>query len=176
VTLRPGRILSLALLAAMLLLGGCGYRTAGHSTLLPENVRTLAVPVFVNKTETCRIETALTEAVVREFNSRTKLRVVSDPAEADAVLRGEVLTAQITPMTYDSATGRASSGLVTVTMKVTLTARDGRVLYQNGSFIYREQYQISRKISGFFEEEGTAVQRLCQQFARSLVGSVLEAF
>ena len=171
-----GGAAAMALAAIALTLAGCGYHTAGRAVLLPETVKTVAIPVFVNKTNTYRIETVLTQAVVREFNTRTRLRIVSDPQQADAVLSGEVLSAQVTPMTYDSATGRASSGLVTVTMKVTLTTRDGKVLYQNPGFLYREQYQISRKLSDFFEEEGTAMQRLSQEFARSLVSTVVEAF
>ena len=28
---------------------GCGYHTAGHTTTIPENVKTLAIPSFVNE-------------------------------------------------------------------------------------------------------------------------------
>ena len=155
---------------------GCGYHVAGKATLIPTDVKTIAIPSFVNRTQTYRIETILTQAVVREFNTRTKYRVVSDPDGADAVLRGTVLSTQLAPMTYDSNTGRASSALVTVEMKVVLTAKDGRVLYQNANYTYREQYQVSRELSSFFEEEGPAVDRLSRDFARTLVSNVLEMF
>ncbi|HEX6878818.1 MAG TPA: LPS assembly lipoprotein LptE, partial [Terriglobales bacterium] len=131
---------------------------------------------FVNRTQTYRIETTLTEAVVREFNTRTKYRIVSNSADADAVLSGTVLTTQLAPLTYDSNTGRASSGLVTVTMKVSLKTKDGRVLYDNANYLFREQYQVSGQVSSFFEEESPAMDRLARDFARTLVSNVLEMY
>jgi len=161
---------------ASLILGSCGYHTAGKGSRLPTDVKTLAVPAFANQTQTYRIEAVLTEAVVREFNTRTKYRIVADPEGADAVLRGTVTGTQLAPVTYDSNTGRASTAMVTVNMKVVLTEKNGRVLYENSNYIYREQYQISRELSSFFEEQGPAVQRLSQDFARTLVSNVLEMY
>lgn len=161
---------------AMFLTAACGYHTAGKASLIPTDVKTIAIPSFVNQTQTYRIETILTEAVVREFNTRTKYRIVSDPSDADAVLRGTVVSTQLAPVTYDSNTGRASSALVTVNMKVMLTAKDGHVLYQNSNYTFREQYQVSRELSSFFEEEGPAVDRLSRDFARTLVSNVLEMY
>ena len=172
-----GRHLQMSLLGLLVLvLGSCGYHTAGKATRIPSDVKTLAVPAFVNQTQTYRIEAVLTEAVVREFNTRTKYRIVTDPENADAVLRGTVTNTQLAPVTYDSDTGRASTAMVTVNMKVVLTTRDGRVLFENSNFVYREQYQISRELSSFFEEQGPAVQRLSQDFARTLVSNVLEMY
>lgn len=167
--------ISLLLLMAMTL-AGCGYHVAGKGTRLPQDVKTIAVPAFVNQTQTYRIETTLTNAVIREFNTRSKFTMVSNPEDADAVLRGFVTSTQLAPITYDSNTGRASSALVTVTMKVSLTAKNGRVLYDNQTYTFREQYQVSRELSSFFEEEGPAMERLSRDFARTLVSNVLEAY
>jgi outer membrane lipopolysaccharide assembly protein LptE/RlpB len=159
------------------LLSGCGYHTAGNATRLPATLHVIAVPAFVNQTQTYKIESTLTNAVVREFNARTRYRIMSDVSpDADAVLRGTVTSTQLAPVTYDSQTGRASTGLVTVNMKVVLTARDGRVLYENQNYTFREQYQVSRELSSFFEEESPAVDRLSRDLARTLVSNVLEAF
>ncbi len=166
----------MALLLLSLFAGGCGYHTSGKAALIPPDVKTIAVPSFVNQTQTYRIESILTQAVVREFNTRTKYRIVTDPNDADAILRGTVVSTQLAPLTYDSNTGRASSALVTVNMKVALTAKDGRVLYENSNYTYREQYQVSRELSSFFEEEGPAIDRLSRDFARALVSNVLEMY
>ncbi len=160
-----------------LALTGCGYHTAGHGSRLPASLHVIAVPAFVNQTQTYKLESTLTAAVVREFNTRTNYKIVPEVDDsADAVLRGTVVSAQLAPVTYDSQTGRASTALVTVTMKVSLTARDGRVLYENQNYLFREQYQVSRELSSFFEEEGAAVDRMSRDFARTLVSNVLEAF
>jgi outer membrane lipopolysaccharide assembly protein LptE/RlpB len=155
---------------------GCGYHTAGHSNLLPSDLRTLAVPAFVNQTQTYKIEQTLTAAVVQEFTIRTKYHVTADAHAADAVLHGTVLSTYTTPLTYDTTTGRAATVLVIVSMSVSLSDRQGRVLYQNPSYVFRDQYQISEDLSTLFEEDSPAFQRLSRDFARTLVSNVLEAF
>jgi hypothetical protein len=114
--------------------------------------------------------------VVREFVTRTNYRISSNPDDADAILQGTVTSSQASPLTYDPTTGRISSALVTVTMRVSLADRKGKKLYENGNYLFREQYQVSREVSSFFEEEGPAVERLSRDFARTLVNDVLEAY
>lgn len=164
--------------AAVVLLGaGCGYHPAGHAVQLPQNVRTIAVPGFASQTSTFRIEQLLTEAVVHEFNTRTQFHVIHETnADADAVLKGWVLSASAAPLAYDSQTGRAASVLVTVSMQVTLTDRQGKVLFQNPSYLFHEQYELSRELSTFFEEDTPAMQRLSRDFARTLVANILEGY
>jgi outer membrane lipopolysaccharide assembly protein LptE/RlpB len=156
---------------------GCGYHTAGQAVQLPENVRTIAVPAFVNETSTYRIEQLLTSSVVREFTTRTHYHILNDPSEAaDATLRGTVLSTSTSPLTYNSTTGQAASVLVVVSMKVALTDRQGKVLYQNPSYLFREQYEVSQDLASFFEEDSPAFRRLSQDFARTLVSNILEGF
>jgi hypothetical protein len=159
-----------------MLLVSCGYHTAGTRSRLPADVKVLAIPSFLNQTHTYHVETGLTSAVIREFNTRTHYRVVQSEANADAVLQGTVVSAEVAPVAYDSVTGRASTGLVTIIVKVTLTARDGRVLYSNPNYVFRDQYQISNELASFFEEQGPALDRLSRDFSRTLVSNILEAF
>jgi outer membrane lipopolysaccharide assembly protein LptE/RlpB len=155
----------------------CGYHTAGHTAQLPESLTTIAVPPFKNETLTYRIDQMLTASVVREFTTRTRYHVISDPADdADATLRGTLLSTTASPLTYDTSTGRAASVLVVVSMKVSLTDRSGKVLYQNPSYLFREQYEVSQDLSSFFEEDSPAFRRLSQDFARTLVANILEGF
>jgi len=164
-------------LAAVLFCAGCGYHTVGHVVQLPENVKTIAVPAFKNETTTYRIDQMLTAAVVREFTARTHYRILNDAGDdADATLRGTVLSTATSPLAYDTASGRAASVLVVVSMKVALTDRSGKVLYQNPAYVFREQYEVSQDLSTFFEEDSPAFRRLSQDFARTLVSNVLEGF
>jgi outer membrane lipopolysaccharide assembly protein LptE/RlpB len=156
---------------------GCGYHTAGRAVQLPENVKSIAVPAFVNETSTYRIEQMLTASVVREFTTRTHYHILNSPGEAaDATLRGTVLSTSASPLTYNSATGQAASVLVVVSMRVSLTDRQGKVIYQNPSYLFREQYEVSQDLASFFEEDSPAFRRLSQDFARTLVSNILEGF
>jgi len=156
---------------------GCGYHTSGHAVTLPENVQTIAIPPFANQTQTFKIEQMLTAAVSQEMITRTHYHILNTPGgTADATLKGTVLSTSTTPLTYDTTTGRASSVLVIVSMSVSLTERDGKVLYQNPSYFFREQYQVSSENPSFFEEDTPALERLSREFARTLVSNILEGF
>ena len=156
---------------------GCGYHTAGHVVQLPENVRTIAIPAFKNETLTYRIEQMLTASVVREFTTRTHYRILNDSSDgADATLRGTVLSTAASPLTYDTATGQAASILVVVSMRVTLTDRNGKLHYQNPATLFREQYEVSQDLTSYLEEDSPAFRRLSQDFARTLVSNILEGF
>jgi outer membrane lipopolysaccharide assembly protein LptE/RlpB len=166
-----------AWLALVLASASCGYHTAGRSAQLPENVKTIAVTAFVNQTREYRIEQLLTSSVVREFATRTHYHILNNTSDsADATLRGTVLSASSTPLIYNSATGQAASVLVVVSMSVSLTDRQGKVLYQNPSYLFREQYEVSQDLTSFFEENSPAFRRLSQDFARTLVSNILEGF
>ena len=171
------RPLMVASLAALLGLAGCGYHTLGAATHLPPNLHTLSVPVFANNTDAYGTETALTSAVIREFNARTSYHVVpKTDTDADAVLRGTILNESITPLTYNASTQQSSSFLITMVFAVTLKDRDGRVLYSNNKYVYRQQYQSTTVLPTFLQEDPAAVERLSRDFARQLVADVLEGY
>jgi outer membrane lipopolysaccharide assembly protein LptE/RlpB len=169
-----------ALLAAVtILIGltGCGYHTVGSATHLPPGTKTLAIPVFATRTNSYRTETVMTSAVIREFAARTRLRVTpDDTGDPDTILHGTILTQNVAPLTYNSQTQQSSSFLITMVVSVTLTARDGRVLYKNDNYVFRQQYQSTTDLPTFLEESPAAVDRLSRDFARALVADVLESF
>ena len=165
-----------AFAALSLLLAGCGYHVAGRATQIPAGVQTIAVPAFVNRTSDYRIEQRLTAAVVHEFLARTRYRVVARPESADAVLHGEVSSIEGSVMVFDATTGRATTVLVTVRLKVHLDDRSGRALYTNNNFLFREPYEISTDVPSFFQEEGPALDRMGRDFAMRLVSDILENF
>lgn len=177
--MRPSAFLPFAALAVLVSLGlaGCGYHTLGAATHLPPGVETLAVPVFATHTEAYHTEVVMTEAVIREFATRTRLRVTPDAGgDPDAVLHGTILKETIEPLTYNASTQQSSSFLITVVVSVTLNGRDGKVLYENKNYVYREQFQSTTDLSSFIEENPAAMERLSRELARQLVADILEGF
>lgn len=164
----------LALLLAPL--AGCGYHIAGHADLMPKSVKTIAIPAFANPTTRYQIARLLPQDVGREFLSRTRYRIVSDPAQADAVLRGMITNYVAYPTVIDPS-GRATGVQVIVTLQVTLTERaSGKVLYERNNFEFRNQYTISIDPQSYFDESGTAMARVSQDAARTIVTAILENF
>ncbi len=84
------RRLTTALLM-LVLAGGCtGYRW-GQRTLYRPDVTTVHVPIFQSDSYRRNLGERLTEAVVREIQSKTPYRVAS-AEEADSVLRGRIIS------------------------------------------------------------------------------------
>jgi outer membrane lipopolysaccharide assembly protein LptE/RlpB len=159
-------------------LTGCGYHTANSAVHLPKTVHTLAVPTFVNHTQSFHTEVAFTSAVIREFTSRTPYKVLAtDKTDAaDAVLEGSINTFQVVPLTYNIQTGQSSSYLITINAGVKLLDRDKRVLYENKTYTFRQQYQTTQDLVSFIQEDPAAVQRLSRDFAQAMVSDILESF
>ncbi|HYL68999.1 MAG TPA: LptE family protein [Candidatus Limnocylindria bacterium] len=166
-----------ALLLAVTFAGGCGYHVAGRASQLPSDWKTIAVPAFKNDTRRYRIEQRFTQAVIREFITRTKYRIIQDEGAADGVLHGEVLTIDTTPVLFDSTTGQVTTMLVTVHTKVLLVDNHiQKPVYKNDDMVFRDEYQISSDVQSFFEEQDPALERMSRDFAARLVSNVLEKF
>jgi outer membrane lipopolysaccharide assembly protein LptE/RlpB len=175
--------LSLIAMMVALLVTGCGYHVAGRTDSLPKTIHTIAVPALENKTSSYRIEQRLTSATVHEFLARTSYRVVSDPQNGDAVLRGKVLSLEAVPLLFDTTTGRATTMLVTLKCEVTFEEREtGKILYHTDNFVFRNQYEISTdpnnpaSTKSFFEEQDPALDRMAQDFATRLVAAIIENY
>jgi hypothetical protein len=164
-------------LCLMLFSISCGYHVAGRGDLLPPDIKTIAIPAFINQTHTYQIEQRMTAAVTREFIERTHFRVTPNPQGADAVLTGIVKNVSSGVITYDPHTGRATSLQIQVISDVKLEdLHTHKLLFSNSNYIFRAQYQVSQTTSGLFEEDKPAQDRLSRDLARSLVTSILEGF
>lgn len=76
-------------LAGVLLLSvhGCGY--SASPAVLPQHLKTIAIPLFENQTSEYTLSQELTDAVVARFLSDNHLRIV-DEKSADCVVQGRL--------------------------------------------------------------------------------------
>jgi hypothetical protein len=161
------------LLAA--LTAGCGYHVSGHGDMLPKTIHTIAIPAFGNATSRYKLARLLPTDIGRELISRTGYKIVADPAGADAVLTGTVNNFVAYPTI--SAGGRSTTVEAVVWLNLTLTNRaTGAVLYNRAGAEFRERYEISIDPKAYFDESGTAMERLSKSVARSVVSGMLEKF
>ncbi len=134
-------------------------------------------PHFTNVSNRYKLTDQLPEAIKREFIARTKYKFVSDPNQADAVLRGSVGTYSSYPTLFDEVTGRAAAVQVNVTLQVRLEERTtGKVLFNRPAFQVHEQYQISEDPGQYFDESDTALARASKVAAQQLVTAILQNF
>ena len=179
---RPGPALA-SLLALAATLAGCGYRIAGQADLLPAEIATIAIPAFENATTRYKLTQELPEALTRELIQRTRYRVVPRPEDADATLFGSVVNYYAYPAINDAQSGRATGMQVLVVLDVRLVRKGtGEMLYRNAALTFQNRYEISPTQSGdgdrplYFEESDTALQRVSEGVARTVVSAILENF
>jgi len=165
-------------LGGMVLAAGCGYHLGGQGDLIPKNVKTIAIPSFSNGTGRYQLAPLVTADVVREFHSRTHYAIVTDAAQADAVLQGSVVNfAVLGGTTTNPTTGRATSSQIILTLQFNLTdRRTGKTIYQRSGYEFRERFEIATDLTAYFDESSPAMKRVSRDAAKAVVTSILEAF
>jgi hypothetical protein len=161
---------------------GCGYALSGRGSFLPDYIQTIGIPAFVNNTTVFDIELPLTQRVRQEFIGRGRYRVVPGTAGADAVLTGTVTSVSLAPSAFNDQQ-LATRYAVTVVMKFEFRdVRENKILWENPALLFRDEFDLPSGSSTapdanvFFGQEGSAVIRLSENFAKSVVTSILEAF
>ena len=164
-------------LAALFFLSGCGYGLVGRTSFLDPSIRTLEVPAFVNRTTRVELEQRVTQAVAQEFVSRGRLTLVTNAAEADAILRGSIDTFNIFPIAFEQ--GRATRYQISITAKIELLdhRKEDKVLWKNDQYRFTENYEVSLgATTDAFDQETRAIQEIAVRFAEGLVTNLLEGF
>lgn len=163
-------------------LPGCGYSLAGRGSFLPDYIRTIGIPAFVNRTTLFGVETQLTEKIRSEFIGRGKYRIVPETQNVDAVLTGEVTGVSIVPLTVNPQQ-LASRYTITLSARVELRdSRENKVLWENPGLVFRQEYDAQGGATGavdpsaFFGQDQNALDRMTTEFSRSIVSAILEAF
>ena len=85
----------------VLTLTACGYR---HTVLFPDQYRSVAVPIFENRTFYQGVEFDLGEAMVKEIELRTPYKV-TDRGHADTELDGTILRIEQTQLSRRRSSG-----------------------------------------------------------------------
>lgn len=174
-----------AVVACSMASASCGYALAGQGNFLPAYIRTIGIPSFTNQTAYFDIAQIVTDKVRTEFIGRGKYKVVPEAAGADAVLNGTITGISIVPTAF-SAGQQASRYVITMTANIELRdAQKNTILWSNPSVAVREEYDAGSTTSAadavidpssFFNQETSAVTRVTDEFSRTVVSSILEAF
>jgi len=166
---------------SVLSVSGCGYALAGRGSFLPDYIRTIGIPTFVNRTPVFNLETMLTQKVRSEFIGRGKYQILPDPSGIDALLTGEVTSVTITPSSFNT---QQLASRYTIIMTAHIELRDmkaNKVLWESASVSFRQEYDATSGKSAidpaaFFQQDTNALERMSGEFARTIVSSILEAF
>jgi outer membrane lipopolysaccharide assembly protein LptE/RlpB len=163
---------ALALAAVALTAAGCGYSLRGN---LPAHVKTIAIPIFLNRTPVPAVENFLTNAVVNAFSTNGRLRVTT-VERADSILDGVITNYNLTSIAYDAA---ANIRQFRLTVTLDLKFRDVRrneVLFQRLNYSDRADFAVPGTVAETITTSETALQQAATEIARSLVSLAVERF
>lgn len=170
---RRTRALALGVtLAAATLSAGCGYSLRGN---LPAHLRTVAVPIFQNRTPVPAVENIVTPAIVNAFATNGRLRVTR-VEQADAILDGEVTGYLLQSIAYDSSANvRTYRLIITLNLKFR-DVRRNEVLFQRTGYQDRADFQVPGTVAETIAATEQALQAAATEIARTVVSFVIERF
>lgn len=167
------KIFILALMCLILI--HCGYHLRGTGSFLPPNIKKISVPLFKNYTTRFQLDLKLTQGVINEFVARGKVEVTQDLQNADAVLIGEIVVFNVTPVGF-TAEGRADRYAITVAAKIVLKDnKTQKIIFSNPYLSHQEEYAVPSG-SDFESSETDAITKVAEAFSRELVIAILEGF
>ena len=166
--------LFLVLLSLLAAASGCGYHLTGTGRNIPENLNTVYIAEFDNKTSLAQASEFVTTAIRREFTRRSGLVLTEDVSRADATLEGEIAFFDVKPQSY-SATATASQYTVTIRVNVRfIDLKDNAMIYEGKMLSFSDQYDL--ETDDFFSQEARSLERISREFASSVVSLILENF
>lgn len=151
----------------------CGYHLVGTGGL-PQGVTVLAVPLFERGDNVVILDQRLTEAVRSEISRRTRVKVTSQKGGSDAILLGTIANYSVFPISY-GADGRANRYRVSIVAKVLMKDKDGKEIFKMDGYRFEKEYSRASSQNLFLNEENIAIDLLAKDFARALVGAILES-
>jgi hypothetical protein len=167
---RVRRVLGLAV--ATLLLAGCGYSTSGN---LPDHIKTVAVPIFRNRTLEPGVETAITSGVVNAFSSGGRVRVVP-LAEADAILEGEVVGYSLDGLAFDRNANVRAYRLRVVLNVEFRDVRRSALLWRQEGLQETSDFQVAGSVSDTVARGQGAVLQAAAEIGRKVVNLAVDRF
>ena len=159
-------------LSTVLALGGCGYSLRGT---LPGHIKTVAVPIFTNRTQEPAVEGLITRAVVEAFSTNGRLRVAKSE-DADAILDGEITRYEIRAIAFDqSANIRQYRLVVTLNLRMR-DVREHKVLFERSGVQEQADFRVLGNVSQTISREETALRDAAVDIARSIVSLAVDRF
>ena len=173
---------SIPVAAGAVMSSACGYSLAGRGSFLPDYIKTLGIPLFLNRTPYLTAELMFTEKVRVEFQSRGQYTAVPTETGADGIVRGTISGISAVPVAFTDAQ-LARRYRFTVVVGVSFEdVRQKKKLWENPALNFSDEYELASatSIAGgadvFLGQERAAVDRMSTDFARTVVSAILEAF
>ena len=156
------------LLPALLLCGCANYRWTSR---VPEEIRTVAVPVFQNRSDAAELGAITTQYTLREFQ-REGTFSIRRSGGASIEVQGAIVKAERRPVAFQRGYGmRAREYRYYVTAEITLVDKDnGKVLRSGRKYTAETTFMVQGDL---LTGQRDAAQRIAAELARQIVDDVV---
>lgn len=161
----------LPVVAALLMVSGCGYRVG---TLLPPSIQTVHVPLFANETDEPRIEVEVDNAILRRIQEDGTLRLAGADS-ADIVVEGRIISYRRDPLRFDR-NNPAATEEYRLRIAARMTVRDRRSNTVIASFPWVEGSADFEVAGDLKTSERRVVPLAAQDLARDIVERIVEGW
>jgi outer membrane lipopolysaccharide assembly protein LptE/RlpB len=173
VTRRRALVAIVAPVVASVLLAGCGYSLR---TSMPPGIKSIHVPVLVNKTSEPGIEDFITQALTQAVVQSGRVRIAGSAQDADATLEGSIVEYRLTSLSFDSSANVTSYRLI-IGLALTFTdLKQKKILWKQDRIEERADFQVAGQVSQTIAREQVAVQKAAVDVARAIVSFAFEGF
>jgi len=153
---RTGRALGLILAAVVL--AGCGYSTKGS---LPDHIKTVAVPIFKNRTLEPGVDSAITSGVVNAFSNGGRVKVVAYSLEG---------------LAFDQHANVQSYRLRLVLNVEFRDVKRSAMLWRQEGLSETSDFQVQGQVSDTIARARGAVSQAAVEIGRKVVNLALDRF
>jgi outer membrane lipopolysaccharide assembly protein LptE/RlpB len=129
-----------------LILTSCGYTFQGSGSVLPPDVKRIAIPIVENSSTEAGLAVTMTEALRDRFERFGVVTIVEDVKDADAVLKARILKVVKDTRTTTSNTDTQLQLNSTLTLAGELRRIDGSLLWRNNGISVTKAYGTTKSV------------------------------
>ena len=157
--------------ATLLAAGLCGCASYTWKSAVPEEYRTVAVPIFENRTKDAELGPIAAQYTRRELQREGTFKL-KRTGRAAIELQGAIVSAQRGALTYDRSLGtRANSYRYTVTVEISvIDKKNGKVLLDNRRYVAETSFLTQNDL---LTGQRNAAARIGQDLGRQIVDDLV---
>jgi outer membrane lipopolysaccharide assembly protein LptE/RlpB len=170
------RTYALILIFLPVMLCSCGYSMRGAGTIKggsDQAYQSIAVPMFANDTFEPLIEKAVTAALKEEILHDGRL-VLTDPENADLVVKGRVKSFELQPLTYDPLERIQEYRLVIVSEVLVMKRGSEQPLWKDSTIESHADYRVTQDVTKSKINKMEAVRKASRNLSEKFVIRMLD--
>jgi len=160
---------SLAAAACAALLAACSYAPVDPRGAFGQDVRTIQLAMFENRSTEAGLEALIGDALQEEFVRRGVLKpVFSEGRRGDIVMNGSVIGVEVRPAAFSSV-ALSVEDTIDVSYDVSVQRqKDGDTLWASGARTQRERFLASADPQVYESNKEQALRRLAARVASQI--------